>query len=518
MILNDTTRAIFEDIDTVKRLETVIEIFTLCAKAAFSYQGNGVSPIQYNDEFIARPLKEFIADHVQRLQLGIASYSVSLVMCGLVQKNGLDINTEIDLVDIGAQHKISMEELCRKSADTSIKRDNFSIVALAQANRFCFNLDVAWKKQESIRQLEQSIDCQSDVVNRMQMLLAAHSWMYEEILVAQQPNFIPPLCLTTTLIQMRGYVKGLTGWRASIAKMHEEIRTFVTAINQRLRWAVGANPSLQNLLTAFTDAIRIKCAQYDRTDNLVKIALENCNAILHYESMRIRTKDALESDQQFLNLVSQWEKSCMMAQSCATAVTPVEEALVELLDPEGPIDHTWLSNVAGIIDEMTDQVQHEIGTAEKTIINSQDILHNCSHKLRSLMSTHHRMATDVRGLLRSTLKVDGVHTAPIKDYLKKYKDFLDTITELHGHVLSKDFTEEVVDGTLEQIARVLNAINEIFDDLFLFENDFKESLGISGSYANAVQPFPVVTEDRDVASISPLRKVQKGKLITSAFF
>lgn len=59
--------------------------------------------------------------------------------------------------------------------------------------------------------------------------------------------------------------------------------------------------------------------------------------------------------------------------------------------------------------------------------------------------------------------------------MKNYKDFLDTISELHGNMLSKDFTEQVVDGTLQHIAKLLIAIGRIFDDLFMFENDLKDA-------------------------------------------
>lgn len=504
----------------VKRLETMIEVFTLCLQIACAYKGNGNCTV-YDEERLLRPLKKFIADHVWRLQLGVASHATALVVCNLLQSIGLDVTGEIGLVDVGAQHKVAMSELCGKCVDGSIKSGRFSRMALNHANSLCSNLDMAWRKWKTAQQLQASIYFQTEQIKRTQLLLSAHLWMYEEI-TATQPGFIviSPINRTALLLQMRSAVKTLIAWRATIAKMREEINSYVSAINQRLKWAVGANPSLNDLCAGFTEAVAIKRAEYDKADRLADATLSNCRAILQYESLRLPTKEALDSDQAFLNLVSQWEKSCVLAQSCYMAVTPVEEALVELLDPEGPIDRAWCQNVCAIIDEMTDLAQRNIGLVEKKVINSQDVLHSCSHKLRTLMASHHRMAGDVRTLLRSTLKIDGVHVTPIKEYLKSYKDFLDTITELHGHVLSKDFTEEVVDGTLQQTAKVLAAIDRIFGGLFDFEHNFKEptsaspaSLATVAAAALSASSPTTVTEPmaQDVASISPLRKNPKGK-------
>jgi len=42
----------------------------------------------------------------------------------------------------------------------------------------------------------------------------------------------------------------------------------------------------------------------------------------------------------------------------------VEQAIVELLDPEGAIDLYWLENVHGLLEEHTCKVQREIAALE----------------------------------------------------------------------------------------------------------------------------------------------------------
>lgn len=484
----------------------MIEIFTMCLQVACAYKGNGVCPV-YDDELLARPLKKFISDYIWRLQLGVASHSMSLILCGLLQKLDLNIESEINFVDIGAMSSVSLEDLCRKGVDRSIKRGEFSSLALNHATTLCLNLDASWRKKELIGYLQNAARSQSESLQRSQLLFSSHLWMFEEVLTEQSGCMITaPINRAALFMQLSTDVKTLTAWRASLSKMRDEIATFVQAVTQRLKWAVGANPALQDLLASFSNVVNLKRTEFEKMNQLSEQLLVYCNAILKYEALRFSTAESLEQDQQFLDLVAQWEKSCAMTQSCSSVITAAEEALVELLDPEGPIDHIWLSNVTSLIDDMTDQIQNDINQAEKRIVMSQDNLHNSAHRLRTLMGKHHRMGADVRSLLRSTLKIEGAHIGPIKDYLKRYKEFLERISELHGNVLSKDFTDEIVDGTLQHIAKVLLQINGIFDGLFLFEREFKDA-----------QPLVGVADEKPTENlpISPtLRKNKKGNLMS----
>lgn len=88
------------------------------------------------------------------------------------------------------------------------------------------------------------------------------------------------------------------------------------------------------------------------------------------------------------------------------------------------------------------------------------------------------MAADIRALLKSTMKYDEDNQLAIREYLLRYKQFLDTIGELHGNVLSKDFTENVVNETIKQLEEVLKDLKDVYDDLMEFEKIFgQKSVG-----------------------------------------
>jgi PI-3-kinase-related kinase SMG-1 len=118
---------------------------------------------------------------------------------------------------------------------------------------------------------------------------------------------------------------------------------------------------------------------------------------------------------------------------------------------------------------MTDIDHDKIARLEKEISSSQDNLHMTAHKLRALISYHHKLASDIRSLLKMKLKIES--SPRLKDYLTRYKVFLEAITDLHANVLSKDFTDQLVQEMAEQIEDIIPNVNPIFDDIFVFEGD-----------------------------------------------
>lgn len=456
----------------------MIDVFTLCLQMAYTFKGSGISPHVHNDDRLCRPLKKYIADYIWRLVLGLAPHSMALAICGLLQKIGINIESEINLGVVGAESTVSLEELCRKGADKSIKSNLFSVGALNRATSLCFNLDFEWRKKQVIQHLQRMIQFQNESLNRTRQLITAHFWLHEEHLTPDANSSIMMkfqiVNKNQLLVKLRKSIETLNPWRTTIQKVSNEMNSFVMAIKQRLKWAVGANPSIQDMRNQFIETIQIKRNQLEHECHMAAFAIKNCTAILNYEKLRRSNKESLDCDQEFLNLISRWEKSCIMAQSCINAVTPIEEKIVELLDPEGKIEETWLRNVSGLIDAMTEQIQMELAENERDILTLQENLHICAQKLRVLMGRHHQMASDIRNLLRTILKIDGIHSEPIKEYLMRYKQFVDIMSELHENVLSKDFTEEVVARTLDHILKVLQRMNYIYNDLLLIENGIKE--------------------------------------------
>lgn len=442
----------------------MIEVFTLIREITESFNGT-IPPSVHSDKVLCRPIRKFTVDFVRYRMRGCQSLATTLFAVQVIQCVGLDVAAEVDSKDIGAHSLISLEELWEKVSEIKTKKRSQRIldgITLALTN-----LSMAHSRVNSVRSTQHQIQYQRASLEQSEHLLTAHLMVYEEVLAAQ-PSFTLPTLKNRLFFmhQLSDATQQLTSISTAIQRKRDELMVLTTAISQRLKWAVGANPDLNELMTEFSSNVTVKRDHMDKACLLTAITIKHCLSVMQYEKLRVTTAEAIEDDQRFLDLVSRWEKSCTMAQSCSSMVTPTEEAIVELLDPEGPIDRTWLNNVGSLIDDMTDQLQQEISNSEKEMVNAQDELQTCAYRLRALLATHHRIAGKVLHLLKSFyLFVNAQGKIEVTNRLAKHNAMLNTLAELHGHVLSKDFTEDVVNDSLHQINTVLMDIKENFDEL-----------------------------------------------------
>lgn len=311
-------------------------------------------------------------------------------------------------------------------------------------------------------------------LNRLQTLMVAHSWLHDVPAANGSPaggshgDLTMYMNRSSILIQLKSFVETLTTSKMTIQKLREEILNNTNTITHRLKWASGANPDLVPLLKSFERSSIQKRDFLNEQLLYLDIALKHCSSVLNHDVARLQMYREQEQDKEFLGLVERFRKACVKLQSCTTMVNQTEIALVELLDPEGQIDHIWLNNVKVLIEDMTDQVQSKIAALEKEVRGAQDNLHMSAHKLRTLVSSHHVLASDIRNLLKMKLKMESIPA--LREYLLRYKAFLETISELHSNVLSKDFTDNLVRHVVEQVQEALPNVHRIFDQLFAFEH------------------------------------------------
>lgn len=442
----------------VKRIQTLIEFFGYCLQIAWAFKGSGVM-VNTDIEFLSHPLKVFITELFTKCVIGRGSYSLSIITCCMLQQKFEGINVK------------SLEQVCYEMSMNSPPHT-------AYYESFLTTLDEKFRREKSNDYYQKLIQRQSEYIKHIKWIISSHHWLHEDYFMAH-PNVLPPIPRTSLLMQCQTFIQTMTTWSASLCKIDEDVKQNTAAILQRLKWAAGANPMLNDLLYTFETMSREKALDLDKDNKYAENAVKYCIALMNYEMLRYKTPKAILSDEEFLNFLQQWENVCIAERNVAHTVNPIEEGIVELLDPEGPIERAWIENITSLIDDMINQVHNEIDTNEKCMVSAQDNLHLSAHKLRNLMSTHHRISADIRNLLKSILKYDegGNNNELLKEYFIKYKTFIDNVTELHGNVLSKDFTDSMVEQIKEQVERSLAVSNDIYNGLFNFEKTLSAMLG-----------------------------------------
>lgn len=442
----------------------MIEFFTLLMQLGCSYKGTGICPIYDNDQ-LCRPLKKYLIEFVWRKMFGLQSYCVSFILCELLQAININVDMEINMADVGAQSTISVEDLCSKSLERFRKTEKIPNTLTSQVTQLYWNLDFAWRKLCLIQNIQNQLFSQQNLLLRYRLILTAHFWMFEEVLPATSGFSVETIDRSSIVSRIADASQAITTLFASIKQQRNELCVLKTAIDHRLKWAVGANPNLLTLRHDFVQATSEKDNLINDICRLAETTLAKGVAILRYEHLRSTMSDAQDDDQIFMNLIGRWEKMCMVT-SCTTIITPIEEGLIELLDPEGPIDHIWLSHVAALIHDMIDQIQNEIGSIEKSLKDLPDELQSCAYHLRNLMATHHRTAPKVLGVINLVYHiVDQAQQGMIDDYIVRHQTIKEIIDEIQSHIMSKDLTEDIVDTSIDQISPLVDEIVVIFDGL-----------------------------------------------------
>ena len=64
--------------------------------------------------------------------IGLPSQTLGHVLCHYVTALHVDVTAEVELRDIGADRKVSLEELCKKAIESNLKNGVFETIHLTQ--------------------------------------------------------------------------------------------------------------------------------------------------------------------------------------------------------------------------------------------------------------------------------------------------------------------------------------------------------------------------------------------------
>ncbi|XP_047110312.1 serine/threonine-protein kinase SMG1 [Schistocerca piceifrons] len=463
-VFKEQARAVLEDVFLVKRLQTMQEFFSLCGQTT----ANGGS-MPHDDDHLSKPVRRFTADYVGRQLLGVASQTLAITLCLLLQRIGLNVSGEVEQRDIGAESKVSLEELCRKAVEAALKRGLVGGNTLAQASSLTSSLEAAWRRREVARHLQRDIEARRSTLRRLQLQATAHAWLHEDALAQTSPQ----LSRSSFMLELRKASSALLALQTRLTEAREQQNTLVASVEQRLKWAAGANPALAEVLAAFGEAVAAANERMAQDQRLASLIGSTCNALLHHEALRTRTSEAVSQDAAFLQLLEQCEKSCMLAASCNQTITPAEENLVQLLPPAGPVDQAWIQDIEICISDKAKSLQEQISLLQETVLKTQETVKGKLLSVRELQTVHLKLMQDVRSLMRSMTKFDDCPLVGLNDYLANYRYFLEQFTNFVKDLSKEDFTVERVLQAKEEVDYFGEKIGKVYGQLVEFSKQLK---------------------------------------------
>ncbi|XP_065588599.1 serine/threonine-protein kinase SMG1 isoform X4 [Cyrtonyx montezumae] len=490
---DDNNRQVLEEIFFLKRLQTIKEFFRLCG--TFSKTLSGISslddqnavngPVQivnvkalyrnscFSEDQMAKPIKAFTADFVRQLLIGLPNQALGLTLCSFISALGVDIIAQVEAKDFGAESKVSVDDLCKKAVEHNIQIGRFSQLVMNRATVLASSYDTAWKKHDLVRRLETSISSCKTSLQRVQLHIAMFQWQHEDLLISRpQAISVTPPPRSAILANMKKKLHTLSQIEASIATVQEKLAALEASIEQRLKWAGGANPALAPVLQDFDATIAERRNLVLKESQRASQVTFLCSNIIHFESLRTRTAEALNLDAALFELLKRCQQMCSFASQFNSSVSELELRLLQRVGTglEHPIGSSeWLHSAhKQLTQEITTQrtVQAE---REQQIETVCETIQNLVDNIKTVLTGHNRQLGDVKHLLKAMAKDEEAALADgedvpyensVRQFLGEYKSWQDniqtvlfTLVQVMGQVRNQEHVEmlQEITPTLKEL-------------------------------------------------------------------
>ncbi|XP_039285302.1 serine/threonine-protein kinase SMG1-like [Nilaparvata lugens] len=524
-IFDAEPRSVLEDIFMVRRLQTMHELFDLCVECAAGFRGgNQVASEPHDDERLNRTIRRFTADYVSHQLLGVFSHTLALTLCLMLEKIGLDVTGEVEQRDIGLESRVPLDELCRKAMKRHSNTSACSQSAIAQAQCAVNAVEQAWRGLDRSMRLTQKRQACEQLVHRLQLQLAAHYWLHDDVIQAAAPPLAAPISRCGVMMEVRKVSVALLALQPQLVEVREQQATLVHSAQQRLKWAAGANPAVSEVLSAFHACVTASDERVVAEQQLASVVGGLCSTVLMHEALRTRTSEALTNDANFIQLVEECEKSCYLGMNLNVELSAVEEGLVRLLPPPptGHIDWAWINKAEQIISESVSSLMQLMGVhkagrglALEAVKQKAAVVHR--------LNAH----TRIRALLKTMVKFEDTGMVGLNDYFVRYKAYCERLYALTKDLLaSEELTADRVHSAINQIAAIIEETlsGGIYEELLNFSVNGVGGAGAgvggggNGGDANTAKQTkrpPLLRQDSVCLSPckQPIRDPQTGKAV-----
>lgn len=451
LIFNTQIKEILSEIFFLKRLEAMSDFFALCVETCKSFKGVGNTISIINDEQLNKPIRKYTADFISKQFLGITTEAIAYIICFLLQNLGLDLIHEIDQKDIGAENKVPLDELCHKSYNEFLKNGIFTQNVLSQVSNLETNLKTAWEKMQEPKKLEQKLSMLQSSVVRLQNQMTLHNWIYDDILQISC-NFTR----TKFLIDLRNEIINLNVIQEQLKEKCEIQKNLIASVDQRLKWAAGANPDVNEVLSAFEIVVANRDKKLEIEQQIVNVISSTCHVIINHELLKTQCPETTSYDQQFLSNLDKFRKACHYSANLKLdTISIVEENIMHLYTPDLLNNPKWISVISEKISEIITTHQKQLTEEKCNVFAAQHSIASSLEKLKKSYAKHSKIMSDFKSLLKSMTKIDD-YAHQTQQFIAKYRKFIENFDS----VTSK-FDEITVAGVRE----VLNNITYVEDNL-----------------------------------------------------
>ena len=336
--------------------------------------------------------------------------------------------------------------------------------------------------------LEQNIEALNASQRMSQLQRASFQWFHETQLPLDAITLAPPL-RGSLVIDLQNYFSMVLLLQENLTTQQTKYQEYHCTVEQRMKWACGANPDLQDVFDAYSTSFAAEMEALRRLVAVGKSVCSTINTVLHHEALRTQSPESVSSDSAFVAVVTECQNASTLQHTQAQnqSLTDQELGLFSMNPPKeitsntSPprrnggivdfvIDRNWILETEEAIATKVKAVQAELIQENKRLSLALTSLHQAVvNDLKRTINIHQKLMADVGALLRAIDKSSEAggeteyEVPEIQRYLLQYRQFSDLISSLMQELIH---VEDVTEDRAHYLIRILEHIKEITNPIY----------------------------------------------------
>ncbi|CAG0882902.1 unnamed protein product [Darwinula stevensoni] len=311
--------------------------------------------------------------------------------------------------------------------------------------------------------MEGKISCCQSILRRWQLTAMAYHWL-------SSPN-TPELPLDAVFtVELKQSLEGVRTVLSTSIELQGKFSELVHSVQQRLKWASGANRNLSELATTYDGTVGEWVSMFTHWRHLAEHTIAVTSALLHLESMRdLRSQKQKEAREAWITLLHEALNVCLHVESTDVSVSSIEKAIIKVKPLHGGeiLTVEWAQEASRGISGCIQSAQSQLDEARFTLSSNGKAIIAWVEKLKGLIRQHHKLVSKVRSLLKTLTKLESEELLREQalSYVSKYKNFSQLLASLLKQISSKDIGTASVPCYLEDLEVLASQVGGIYDGL-----------------------------------------------------
>ncbi|XP_068152496.1 serine/threonine-protein kinase Smg1 [Drosophila tropicalis] len=361
---------------------------------------------------------------------------------------------------------------CGPRCQTMLAEEEASPDALSKAEQLCDGLFLALQMETSMQQLQADINQYNQQIELQTLIASAHHWAYD--LQIGQIRFAHVISREKLCSAIFKNWQELERHLANVQRLQMNLESQLMQLqNQRSNWNRNHIDSL------------LRNEQMQRQSAAAHLGVVSQVMLDSSTVCRLEHVAEKDDDQLLLGHLEQWLQCFNQWQSSSSRLSPVEQALVQLLDPEGSIDQCWLQNVQGLLEEHTCKLQREIAALECEQQTKHQFICTLLKETQRLQDPMPRI--HVRSLCSEAQTQGQGKLIPqdvqllcghVRDCQRKLQNFFQRLMDLRKDLCGErrmPLQPAVLEGWQQQLLQIKNAANQEIDEYFKSVEEFLQN-------------------------------------------